>query len=295
MVRQDKLIFGLMQRRSSVSTTVCAVSLLALSGCGTPASDDAGSLRGRELTGIPLTEADDRVDTLLRLGDYTLARGDAVSAVAMYRRAHQAEPGAIMPLMRLGTALAQLGSFEESAGAFRTALAVEPVNAEAHRGLGNALVALNRPEEGLPHLETALAISNDYRAYNSIGVALDLMGRHDDAQFYYRQGASVASDDVDLLANLSISLSLSGNTAEAIVLAREAASFPSATMRHRQTLALVLGLAGQFDQAADVLRVDLSESDIQSYLDFYATVRSIPDSGSRAAAIGGAGAPAVGP
>ena len=233
------------------------------------------------------------VDTLVRLGDFTLARGDAASAVAMYNRAHQAEPDAILPLMRLGVAFAQLGSYEESAGAYRAALAIEPVNPDAHRGLGNALVALNRPQEGLPNLETALAMSNDPRAYNSIGVALDMLGRHDDAQFYYRQGVELAPGDADLTANLALSLALSRQFDEAIALMREAASRPDATARHRQNLALILALADRTDEAIGVARQDLNEEEVERNIAFYEYVKSLPDSGARAMAIGSGGSAAV--
>lgn len=233
------------------------------------------------------------VDTLVRLGDFTLARGDAASAVAMYNRAHQAEPDAILPLMRLGVAFAQLGSYEESAGAYRAALAIEPVNPDAHRGLGNALVALNRPQEGLPNLETALAMSNDPRAYNSIGVALDMLGRHDNAQFYYRQGVELAPGDTDLTANLALSLALSNQFDEAIALMRGAAARPDATARHRQNLALILALANRTDEAIGVARQDLDEEAVDRNIAFYEYVRSLPDSGARAMAIGSGGSAAV--
>ena len=219
----------------------------------------------------------------MRLGDFTLARGDAASAVAMYNRAHQAEPNAILPLMRLGVAFAQLGSYEESAGAYP----------DAHRGLGNALVALNRPQEGLPNLETALAMSNDPRAYNSIGVALDMLGRHDDAQFYYRQGVELAPGDTDLTANLALSLALSNQFDEAIALMRGAAARPDATARHRQNLALILALANRTDEAIGVARQDLDEEAVDRNIAFYEYVRSLPDSGARAMAIGSGGSAAV--
>ena len=285
----------MLTRRHYSRPLTAALLTVLLSGCALPGSTESDLLSGDRLTRVPEGEDRETVETLLRLGDFTMGRGDIVSAVAMYRRAHEAAPEAIAPLLRLGSALAQAGSFEDSAGAYRPALQLEPVNAEAQRGLGNALVALNRPREGLPYLETALAISNDYRAYNSIGVALDHLGRHQDAQFYYRQGAAVAPNDVSLISNLALSLALSGQAAEAIELARQAATVPSATARHRQTLALVLALSGQMDAAADVARRDLEETEVQSTLQYYRALSSIPDSGQRAAAIGGVGAAAIGP
>ncbi len=235
------------------------------------------------------------VETLVGLGDYAAVRGDPMSAVALYRRAHMAEPQALTPLMRLGAALARVGSYDEAAGAYRAALRIEPVSAEAQRGLGNALVAAGRPAEGLPHLETALSLANDPRAYNSIGVALDMLGRHEDAQFYYRQGLALAGEDIDLRSNLALSLSLSGREEEAIALARSVAAAPNARLRHRQNLALVLALAGRTADAEDVARLDFDEQAVQRNMQYFASLRAIPDSGQRAAAIGGAGGAPVGP
>ncbi|MCA8908227.1 MAG: tetratricopeptide repeat protein [Rhodospirillaceae bacterium] len=285
-----------MQKQWRVTASVLAALLIgATGGCALPGSIQGNALRGDSLTDLPDDPDGERVQTLLRMGDFTLARGDAVSAVAMYREAHNAAPSAITPLLRLGAALAQIGSYQESAGAYRSALEIDAVNSEAQRGLGNALVALNRPTEALPYLETALAISNDYRAYNSIGVALDQLGRHDDAQFYYRQGVAAAPNDIDLVSNLSLSLALSGQFQEAISFAERAASVPEANVRHRQTLALVLALAGQPNAAAEIMAADMPAEQVQAAIQYFELVRSIPNSADRAVAIGGAGAAAIGP
>ncbi len=262
---------------------------LALTAC----SDTGGGEIGPPTVRNPAPQvptSGESVETLMRMGDFTLARGDALSAIALYNRAHDLEPLSIVPLMRMGAAQAQLGSYEESAGAYRAVLQISPVNADAQRGLGNALVALNRPAEALPHLETALAIGNDLRAYNSIGVALDMLGRHADAQFYYRQGLAVSPVDLDLRTNLALSLSLTGQNEEAIRLLREVAGAPNATVRHRQNLALALVMAGRMDEARTVSLVDFNDAQAQRNLQHYATLRSLPSSGARAAAIGGGGA-----
>ena len=274
---------------------VSAVVIATTAGCALPGTIQGDALRGEVETSLPDDPAGQPVETLVRMGDFTLARGDALSAIGMYRQAHQTAPSAITPLLRLGASLAQVGSYQESAGAYRTALEIDAVNAEAQRGLGNALVALNRPSEALPYLETALAISNDYRAYNSIGVALDHLGRHEDAQFYYRQGVAAAPNDIDLTSNLAISLALSGQFQEAIQFAERAATVPEAGVRHRQTLGLVLALAGRTDAAADVMAADMPVEDAINAVQYFEVVRSIPSSADRAVAIGGAGSPAIGP
>ena len=270
--------------RPSFGRLVAVALSIGVAGCAAfedmPSSDAPGSTESTE--------------TLIRMGDYTLARGDALTAIAFYQRAHAADPEAAGPLLRLGSALARAGDFSASASAYEAALAADPLNAEAHRGLGNALVAMGEPEAALPHFETALSVSDDHRAYNSSGVALDLLGRHDDAQFYYGEGLQRVPGDLSLRSNLALSLSLGGDHEQAIAMARQAAAAPQAVARHRQNLAMILALAGRTTDAETVARRDLPEERVQQNLQFWAQLRGIQDSGARAAAIGGTGAPAIG-
>ena len=270
--------------RSSFGLLVAVALGVGVVGCAaideTSQSDAPGSTESTE--------------TLIRMGDYTLARGDALTAIAFYQRAHAAQPDVPAPLLRLGSALARAGDFPGSANAYEATLAIDPLNAEAHRGLGNALVAMGEPEAALPHFETALSVSDDHRAYNSSGVALDLLGRHEDAQFYYREGLRKVPGDLSLQSNLALSLSLDGDHEQAIAVARQTAASPQATARHRQNLAMILALAGRTNDAEAVARQDLPEERVQQNLQFWAQLRGIEDSGARAAAIGGTGAPTIG-
>ena len=276
-------------------TTAIVVSLLSLgiAGCTQTSNTDQAS---------STAVGPEQVETLMRLGDYSLASGDTAGAISIYRRAHVMEPAAIEPLSRLGAALTRLGSYEEAAGAYRTALELEPANAEMQRGLANALIALRRPQEALRFLQPTSAATEpgqtappptDPRVQNSLGVAYDMMGRHDQAQQSYRQGLSASPNDLTLKSNLALSMSLNGQHAQAVDLARQSASHPQATIRHRRTLAMILAFADREAEAADVLRSVDSEAEVARNLAYYSQLKRIPASGDRAAAIGGAGAPAI--
>ena len=242
-----------------------------------------GASGAPDLSGPSLSE--ETVASLVRMGDYAFERGETSSAIGLYRRAHSAAPDDPEPLQRLALALSRTGAYEEAAGAYRTLLELEPENSEAERGLGNALIYQGLPEEAVPHLQSALADQGDWRAHNSMGVALDLLGRHGEAQGQYRQGLAGAPNDLDIRTNLALSLSLAGEHEEAIEVMREIATVPAATMRHRQTLALIYGLAARPQDAARVARLDLEEADVVRALRRYEELRAIEDSGLRAAAI----------
>jgi len=155
------------------------------------------------------------------------------------------------------------------------------------RGLANAEIALNRPQNAMSYLEAAVARPDvDGLLFNTYGVALDHLGRHGEAQTQYRKGLAAMPNDLDLKTNLAISLALSGQYAEAVTAMRDVATAPGASTKHRQNLALVLGLAGRRSEAAEVARIDADETTVAQNLTFFDELRSIENSGERAAAIG---------
>lgn len=202
-------------------------------------------------------------ETLLQLGDYTRMHGDLTAAIALYRRAQAEDPGAVAPLIKLGQALAEAGNHEESAGAFRAALERAPQDAEALRGLANAYLALNRPADALPHLRLAEKARDDARVRNSLGVALDLLGQHEEAQQEYEHGLSLAPNDLDLHANLALSYALTGRSEEAQTMIDEVVAAPGATARHQHNRQLIAELAGR-QSAATTARPRLTQ-DIAFY------------------------------
>lgn len=212
--------------------------------------------------------------TLARLGDHTSASGDVPTAIALYRRAHEAAPDDPGILLKLGSALARVGAAEEAAGAYRAAVRLSPTDREALRGLGNAEIALGRPAEALAWLEAALALGDSAEARNSLGVALDLQGRHTEAQQHYLQGLALKPYDVDLASNYALSLALVGRDDEAVARQRDVAASPSATPRHRLNLALALGLAGRMDEAAAVAGGDLDPATLTALIRQYSRLRN---------------------
>ena len=160
-------------------------------------------------------------------------------------RAHAADPRRKLPLEKLGRAFSIIGSHDEAAGAFRSLLEIDPASPIGLRGLGNAYLALNEPDLALPNLEAAVAVSRDASSYSSLGVALDMAGRHADAQDAYQNALEQSPTDLDVATNLAISLSLSDRHDEAVQLMRRTANAPAATIRHRQNLALIYGLANR--------------------------------------------------
>jgi Flp pilus assembly protein TadD len=106
-------------------------------------------------------------------------------------------------------------------------------------------------------------------AYNGLGVALNLTGRHQAAENNYLDGLERAPDHLALRNNLAMSLALGGEYDDAIDILRKVTNSPAATATNRNNLALVLGLMERYDDAAILLRRDLNREEVKNNLDFY--------------------------
>jgi Flp pilus assembly protein TadD/cell division protein FtsN len=268
-----------MSNRRVVALTL---ALLA-SACSTNTTGVVPSLA----TGEDQLSADKSPATMVRVGDATRAGGDPASAIGLYRRAHELAPQDPVPLTRLGATFVELHAFTEAAEAYAQAIVLAPQDFETRRGFGALLLTLDKPELALTHLEAALAQRKDSRLYNLIGVANDLIGRHDVAQQSYAEGLRLAPDNGPLHNNLGLSQALAGDFGAAAATLSSAAASPHATARTRQNLALVYGLSGENDKAAAVARTDLDEVSVKSNLAYYAMLRGMDDRARAAAIVGG--------
>ncbi|HEX7006917.1 MAG TPA: tetratricopeptide repeat protein, partial [Alphaproteobacteria bacterium] len=170
----------------------------------------------------------------------------------------------------------EMGSYGESEAAFQRVLAADPENREAMRGLGNIYIATDQPTKAIEQFQRLIERKPTYQAFNGLGVAYDLEGKHAAAQKAYHSGLAENPTSLTLKNNLALSLALSGDYPAAIDLLRSVSRHPQATYRHRQNLALVYGLAGDMTHAAEIARIDLDPKAVQSNLEYYAWLRSQP-------------------
>lgn len=268
-----------MTRNLAVAVAIAAV----VSACASGPFD--GNARQRPADYVEGRPESAKVAALMRVADATAAAGDYGNAVAMYRRANQAEPDNVQVLEGLGHLLLKIGADAEASRTFKHAVALGG-GAAAREGLGKALIALDQPEAAITQLKAALEIRELPGVYNALGVAYDLTGDHGAAQAYYRTGLDAHPANLNLRNNLGLSLAVSGKYAEAIKLLREVAASPKATARNRLNLALAYGLAGETDAAAETARMDLDERSVQQNLAFYETLRALKDSRLTMRAIG---------
>src|SRR5690606_33337227 len=122
--------------------------------------------------------------------------GDHMSALRVYRQARERDPDNLGALLGEGDSMLEIGAVQEAERRYRAALAVDPRNGRAQGGLARALVRQSRAEEALPLFEAAVAQGRaTAELLNHYGVALDLLGRHDEAQVQYGGGLDLAPQD----------------------------------------------------------------------------------------------------
>ncbi|HEX6842741.1 MAG TPA: SPOR domain-containing protein [Stellaceae bacterium] len=224
----------------------------------------------------------------MRVADETRAGGDLATAVGLYRRLHEMRPSDPEPLERLGSTLTQLKSYTEAAQAYRAALELSPNDTELRRGLAIVLLSIGQPEPAVIQLDKAIGHDHDDpRLYSALGVAHDLMGRHDLAQAAYLDGLRLAPKSPGLRNNYALSLALSGDYGAAESTILEIAGDVGAPPRYRLNLALIYGLAGDDKRAAAISHTSLDDASVRNNLAYYAMLRGMSDRARTSAILGG--------
>ncbi len=123
--------------------------------------------------------------------------------------------------------------------------------------LGKDYLAADRAL-ALKTLEQAKAVAPErWEVHATMAVALDTLGRSDEAFVAYGRALELSPDNPMVLNNLGLSQALAGRLNEALATLARAADLPTATAQIRQNLALLLALKGDFVQAEKLTRNDL--------------------------------------
>ncbi len=271
-------LFG--NRTKSVGAIGLATALM-LSACMTtePASSPA--------TGANLTSnAQPTIDALMAAGTERAARGEFMTAAALFRSAHEASPDASEPLIALGNALSAANAHRDAATAYEKASKVTNARAEAFRGLGNARILLGNYDAARQNfLEAVERAPDDWRNYLGLGVAYDMLGLGDSAQLAYRQGLEIDPKNADLRLNFGLSLALTDQVDLALRHLGVLVSKEQASPQARQTLAFAYTLSGEEETARQWLAVDMDVAEIDRAIASFQAIGDIEDPVRRARAM----------
>jgi Flp pilus assembly protein TadD len=209
----------------------------------------------------------------LRVADAALAGGAPEVALLVARDILGRHPRNVDALVREGDALFALQRTEEAAISYRRTLALEPRNNGARLGLGRVRLRSDPAGAEAVLLQVVSAEPGNAAAWNDLGIARDLQGRHAAAQQAYVRAVAAAPEMTAAQVNLGLSLALSGDAGRAIDILRPLATSVGASPRMREDLALALATAGQDQAARQLLRADLSDVQTTDALSAYGQLR----------------------
>lgn len=219
----------------------------------------------------------DDYDATVRRADEARLAGNQDTAIPLYERALMTNPNGVEAKLGLGQSFLSIGAGDEAAAQFRDVLAKRSGDNAARRGLAGALISTGQPALAEQQIDAALrSDAGDYRALNLLGIALDLQGRHAEAQANYRRGIEMAPDYAALRSNYGLSLAITGPAQEAIGQLVPIASSTRADPRTRQNLAFAYAMAGDLENSLALCRRDLPERDAQRQFAYYMQLRALP-------------------
>jgi Flp pilus assembly protein TadD len=188
----------------------------------------------------------------------------------------QREPKNMEARICEGNALAALGRPADAAAALEAARQLAPHNADVLMGLGRLGLATDPPAAEALFQRVLEHQPDNAAAWNDIGIARDLQGRHEDAQVAYGRALGLMPSMRAAEVNLALSMAMSGRADEAVRRLRRLADDPSASPRLREDLAAALAMADKPDEAARLLRGNLTPDEIDRAIAGYHALSAAP-------------------
>lgn len=144
------------------------------------------------------------------------ASGNEQLALSVYAKAAAAAPRDAGVQLRYADLLARTGQIGAARAVLTKSLRQGADPVDIRRGLGTLDALTGRSEEAIVTFDRVLAARpKDVRAIVDKAVALDLLGRHADAQPLYRQALALTPDDPAIANDLALSYALQKRLTEA--------------------------------------------------------------------------------
>lgn|GEM_PF-642531 len=166
-------------------------------------------------------------------------------ALSSLRRAAIANPSDPAAQARFGAALARAGEIAVAEDVILGALAANPDHPALLNQLGRLRLRAGSPEVALALFDRAAPLDRGHESLEGRGIALDLLGRQEEAQDAYRAALAIAPREASVQNNLAMSLLLSGRATEALALLEPLAGRRDVPARVANNLAVARGMAGK--------------------------------------------------
>ena len=202
------------------------------------------------------------------------ASGDGQMAMQIYAAALAKDPSDTKAAVQYARALVnnrQLGLAREL---LSRQLAARPGQPDLSREFGTIEVLQGQAASAVPRFDVALnANPSDVRALVNKGIALDMLGRHAEAQQLYHRADALSPDDPAVRNNLAMSLMLHGRTREASDILQGMAVGTTGNPRIRNNMAVLAAASGDMARARQLTAGEISDVELQSLA---SQVRSMP-------------------
>ncbi len=143
----------------------------------------------------PMSDADLLVAPLLLQGIKKVEIGDENQALEVFRTATIQSPQSFKACYLLGRTALSLELFADALTALGNALALDPENIEVKYLIAHTHILLDMVEEAAGELQDIVASTPDFvDAYYDCGVALQLLGRYDDAINIFLKRLEISPD-----------------------------------------------------------------------------------------------------
>lgn len=212
----------------------------------------------------------------LAVAQAALTGGAPAVALQICTDTAQREPKNLAAQLCQGDALIALGRTADAEASFERAQKMAPDDAGVLMGLGRLRLATDPLVAEALFVHVLKIEPNNPLAWNDIGIARDLQGRHQEAQEAYGRALGIDASMRAAEVNLALSMAMSGRADEAVRRLRRIANDPSASPRLRQDLAAALAMADQPEEAAKLLRGDLSAEQIDQAIAAYHALSAAP-------------------
>jgi len=142
--------------------------------------------------------------------------------------------------------LRHAGKFDDARRLLEEALARLGPNPRLLLEKGKDEIGLSRADLAVQTLEIAAqAAPSDWEVPATRAIALDRLGRTDEAAVQYQAALALNPGNADTLNNYALSRALAGHIAEGLALLRQAVALPGSGPRVRENLAFLESLQAQ--------------------------------------------------
>jgi Flp pilus assembly protein TadD len=209
----------------------------------------------------------------------TVARQDMLTQMAFWAGEYDTFPDDLEAAQKFSEALRQGGRADRAATVAGEALQRFNGDKPLMMTFSLSQIAAHNPQEALrPLAMLAQADPQDWRARSALGVALDQLGRFDEARRAYAEAIAIHPDDPAILTNIGVSHLLEGQPDEAEPFLRQATALPNAPAEARQNLAISVALQGRFDEAEQLERIDLPPAQAAANMQYLRSLLNDPRS-----------------